>query len=127
MILGIVYFFLPLVATFLFSLRAKRGVLTFLSYQQLFNDNDFIKGFSYSVLWGVLTIIVGILIFVPTAFWVRLKVPRFRTAVEFVTLLPFVIPAIVNFQPPAVSDREQPGLAGCRLRRALNALYVPLH
>ena len=95
MILGIVYFFLPLVATFLFSLRAKRGVLTFLSYQQLFNDNDFIKGFSYSVLWGVLTIIVGILIFVPTAFWVRLKVPRFRTAVEFVTLLPFVIPAIV--------------------------------
>jgi putative spermidine/putrescine transport system permease protein len=95
MILGIVYFFLPLVATFLFSLRAKRGVLTFLSYQQLFNDSDFIKGFSYSVLWGVLTIIVGILIFVPTAFWVRLKVPRFRTAVEFVTLLPFVIPAIV--------------------------------
>jgi len=95
MILGIIYFFLPLVATFLFSLRAQRGVLSFLAYQQLFNDNDFIKGFSFSVLWGVLTIIVGILIFVPTAYWVRLRVPQFRTAVEFVTLLPFVVPAIV--------------------------------
>jgi putative spermidine/putrescine transport system permease protein len=95
MILGILYFFLPLLATFLFSLRAKLGVLSLLAYQQLFNDSDFIKGFSFSILWGVLTIIVGILIFVPTAYWVRLRLPQARTAVEFITLLPFVIPAIV--------------------------------
>ena len=95
MVLGILYFFLPLLATFLFSLRAKLGVLSFLAYQQLFNDSDFIKGFSFSILWGVLTIVVGILIFVPTAYWVRLRLPQARTAVEFITLLPFVIPAIV--------------------------------
>ena len=95
MILGILYFFLPLLATFLFSLRAKLGILSFLAYQQLFNDSDFIKGFSFSILWGALTIIVGILIFVPTAYWVRLRLPQARTAVEFITLLPFVIPAIV--------------------------------
>jgi putative spermidine/putrescine transport system permease protein len=95
MILGILYFFLPLVATFIFSLRAKKGVLSFLAYQQLFHDSGFIRGFSFSVLWGILTIIVGILIFVPTAYWVRLRAQQFRTAVEFITLLPFVIPAIV--------------------------------
>ncbi len=95
MILGILYFFLPLVATFIFSLRAKKGILSLLAYDQLFHDSNFIKGFSYSVLWGVLTIIVGVLIFVPTAYWVRLRAPQFRTAVEFITLLPFVIPAIV--------------------------------
>ncbi len=95
MILGILYFFLPLVGTFIFSLKAKLGVLSFLAYQQLFKDADFIKGFSFSVLWGVLTIIVGILIFVPTAYWVRLRLPQVRTAVEFITLLPFVVPAIV--------------------------------
>ncbi|HVM72444.1 MAG TPA: ABC transporter permease subunit [Anaerolineales bacterium] len=95
MILGILYFFLPLVATFIFSLRAKKGVLSLLAYQQLFHDSGFVKGFSFSVLWGALTIIVGILIFVPTAYWVRLRAPQFRTAVEFITLLPFVIPAIV--------------------------------
>ena len=41
MILGILYFFLPLVATFLFSLRAEAAVLSFLAYQQLFNDQRF--------------------------------------------------------------------------------------
>src|SRR5512143_2500623 len=91
MVLGILYFFLPLVATFLFSLRAKLGVLSFLAYSNLFSDQFFISSFSYSVLWGILTIIVGILLFVPTAYLIRLRLPQFRTPVEFLTLLPFVI------------------------------------
>jgi putative spermidine/putrescine transport system permease protein len=95
MILGILYFFLPLLATFLFSLRARLGVLSFQAYQDVFTDPDFIYNFGYSVVWGVLTIIVGILIFVPTAYLIRLRLPRFRASVEFITLLPFVIPAIV--------------------------------
>jgi|SRR5271157_1297460 len=95
MTLGILYFFLPLLATFLFSLRAVKGVLTFRAYQNVFSYSDFVTNFSYSVLWAVLTIIVGILIFVPTAYLVRLRLPQFRTAIEFITLLPFVIPAIV--------------------------------
>lgn len=95
MILGILYFFLPLLATFLFSLRAKKGVLSFLAYQQLFKDRTFIMNFSYSVLWSLLTIIVGILILVPTAYLIRLRLPRARATVEFITLLPFVIPPIV--------------------------------
>jgi putative spermidine/putrescine transport system permease protein len=38
---------------------------------------------------------VSIGLMVPTAFWVRLRVPRLRRAVEFVTLLPFVIPPVL--------------------------------
>lgn len=95
MILGILYFFLPLVATFVFSLKAKLGVLGFQAYEEVFADPQFLTGFSASVLWALLTILVGILIFVPTAYWVRLRVPQFRTAIEFITLLPFVIPVIV--------------------------------
>jgi putative spermidine/putrescine transport system permease protein len=95
MILGIIYFFLPLLATFLFSLRAKLGVLSFKAYENLFSDPKFLSSFSASVLWAIFTIIVGLLIFVPTAYWVRLRVPQFRAPVEFITLLPFVIPAIV--------------------------------
>ena len=95
MILGIIYFFLPLIATFLFSLRAVRGILTFKAYQNLFADPKFLSSFSASVIWAIFTIIVGLLIFVPTAYWVRLRVPQLRAPVEFITLLPFVIPAIV--------------------------------
>ena len=44
---------------------------------------------------GVLTIVVSIVLLAPTAYWVRLRLPRVRPVVEFITLLPFVIPAIV--------------------------------
>lgn len=95
MTLGILYFFMPLLATFLFSLRAKLGVLSFAAYENIFRDPNFIFNFSYSVFWGALTIMLGILIFVPTAYIIRLRLPQFRAPVEFITLLPFVIPAIV--------------------------------
>ena len=35
------------------------------------------------------------LLVVPTAYWVRLRLPQLRPIVEFITLLPLVIPAIV--------------------------------
>jgi len=95
MFLGILYFFLPLLATFIFSLKARRGVLSFQAYTNIFHDPMFVYSFSYSVMWAVLTIIVGILLLVPTAFVIRLRVPKARTPVEFITLLPFVIPPIV--------------------------------
>jgi putative spermidine/putrescine transport system permease protein len=95
MIIGILYFFLPLIATFVFSLKAKLGVLSFQAYSNVFSDPDFVRNFMYSVLWALLTIVVGILLFVPTAYLIRLRVPKARSAVEFITLLPFVIPAIV--------------------------------
>ncbi len=95
MILGVLYFFLPLVATFVFSLKAKLGILSFLAYQNIFNNPTFVYNFVASVIWALLTILVGILILVPTAFVIRLRAPQFRSPVEFITLLPFVIPPIV--------------------------------
>lgn len=117
MILGILYFFLPLIATFLFSLRAKLGILSFAAYENIFRDPNFIYNFSYSALWAVFTIVIGILIFVPTAFLIRLRLPQFRTPVEFITLLPFVIPAIVyvfslvrTFSKPPLLIVDSPAL-----------------
>ena len=95
LIIGILYFFLPLLATFIFSLKAKLGVLSFQAYINIFNDQQFLWNFMWSVLWAIFTIIVGILLFVPTAFVIRLRVPKARAPVEFITLLPFVIPPIV--------------------------------
>jgi putative spermidine/putrescine transport system permease protein len=94
-VLGILYFFVPLIATFLFSLRAKLGVLSFVAYENVFRDPGFVKNFTASLVWSASTIIVGVVLFVPTAYWVRLRLPQVRPAVEFVTLLPFVVPAIV--------------------------------
>jgi putative spermidine/putrescine transport system permease protein len=61
----------------------------------LVRDPQFGASLLYSAVVAVLTILISILIIVPTAFWVRLRLPRLRPWVEFVTLLPFVIPPII--------------------------------
>jgi putative spermidine/putrescine transport system permease protein len=94
-ILGVLYFLLPLYGTFEFSLRAQRGTYSFLAYQNVLNDPQFRDSFTYSVLIALATIAVGLLLIVPTAYWVQLKLPRLRPVVEFVTLMPFVVPAVV--------------------------------
>jgi putative spermidine/putrescine transport system permease protein len=90
---GVLYFFLPLLATLLFSLRLQP---TGKAYTNVLVDDDrFASTLIYSGLIGIATIVISILLIVPTAYWVRLRVPRLRPYVEFITLLPFVIPPII--------------------------------
>ena len=92
---GAAYFFLPLIATFEFSLRMRRGEYSFDAYRSVLGDPNFQATFAYSVIVAALTILLGVLLVVPTAYWVRLRMPYLRPLVEFITLLPLVIPAIV--------------------------------
>jgi putative spermidine/putrescine transport system permease protein len=92
---GMTYFFLPLIGTLEFSLRMRRGVYSLDAYRAVLADPRFQATFGYSVAMALLTILMGVLLVVPTAYWVRLKLPRWRPFVEFITLLPLVIPAIV--------------------------------
>lgn len=93
--LGIIYFFLPLFATFEFSLRMIKGRYTFEAYRVTFSDPRFYQEFGYSLLWSALTILFSLLLVVPTAYWVHLRLKRLRPVVEFITLMPFVVPAVV--------------------------------
>ena len=100
-------------------------------------DPHFQATFGYSVLMALLTIVVGVLLVVPTAYWVRLRLPQLRPVVEFITLLPLVIPAIVivfgyirmyNSSLDPAADRQRARhrpAAGVRLRHAGAALHVP--
>jgi len=95
LILGCLYFLLPLVGMAEFSLKMRRGVYSFDAYRKVFEDPTFWATFGYSLTLAAATIVVGVFLVVPTAYWVRLKLPQARPFVEFVTLLPLVIPAIV--------------------------------
>jgi putative spermidine/putrescine transport system permease protein len=95
LLVGALYFLVPLGATFYWSLRAEKDVLGFEAYRRLFADPNFWPTFTESVVNAVVAIGLSLLIIVPTAYWVTLKLPRLRPVVEFITLLPFVIPAIV--------------------------------
>ena len=94
-VLGAVYFLLPLVATFEFSLRVRRGQYSFDAYRNVLTDPHFQSSFLYSTIIAVATIVVGVLMVVPTAYLIQLRLPRLRPVVEFITLLPLVVPAIV--------------------------------
>lgn len=93
--LASLYFLVPLIATFEFSLRLKRGEYSFEAYRIVFADTRFQEAFLFSASLAVATIVLLTLLVVPTAYWIRLKLPGLRPLVEFVTLLPLVIPAIV--------------------------------
>jgi putative spermidine/putrescine transport system permease protein len=91
-LVGVAYFFLPLIGTFAFSLRAQPPLV---AYTGILGDAKFFTNLTYSFVIGIITIVVSVSIMVPTAFWVRLRYPRLRPIVEFITLLPFVVPPIV--------------------------------
>lgn len=95
LIIGIVYFFLPLFATFEFSLRMIKGRYTFEAYRVAFSDPRFFMSFGYSLAWSLLTILFSMLLVVPTAYWVHWRMHKARPWVEFITLMPFVVPAVV--------------------------------
>jgi putative spermidine/putrescine transport system permease protein len=91
-LIGVLYFTVPLIATFAISMRAKP---LFAAYTNSFADSRFLSSLTYSFVIGLITVVLSIALIVPTAYWVRLRAPRLRPIVEFVTLLPFVIPPVV--------------------------------
>lgn len=92
---GIIYFFVPLFATLQFSLQAKRGELGFTAYANVLRSPEFFSSFMFSLQTALVTIVVSALLIVPTAYWVELRLPRLRPVIEFLTLLPIVVPAVV--------------------------------
>jgi putative spermidine/putrescine transport system permease protein len=91
-IIGALYFIVPLIATFEVSMRS---IPLFSAYTNAFADPGFFSSLLYSFVIGVITVVLSIVLIVPTAFWVRLRAPRLRPLVEFITLLPFVVPPVV--------------------------------
>lgn len=94
-VIGLLYFFVPLYGTLDFSLRMAKGRLSLLAYQVVLADPQFLASFRYSAIMGLITIIVSVLIFLPTVYWIYLKLPQARPIVEIITILPFIIPVIV--------------------------------
>ena len=94
-LIGAFYFLVPLWGTFVFSLQKERGTLSLSAYQSALTDPKFLETFVFSNIMAVCTIVASLVLIIPTAYWVHLRVPKARPLVEFVTLLPFVIPAIV--------------------------------
>ena len=65
------------------------------NYGWVIHNGDFWHTIRISFLLALETIVVSLLLFVPTIYWVHLKLPRLRPVIAFVALIPFVVPPIV--------------------------------
>lgn len=93
--LATAYFVVPLLATLQFSFKTARDRYGLDAYRTILQDPAFRESLFFSFKLAVFTVIIALVLLVPTAYWVHLKLPRVRPVIEFLTILPFVIPPIV--------------------------------
>lgn len=94
LILVALYLIVPLAATLVFGLSNGKAV-NFNSYLQIFADPDFSKTLILSLELALSATILSIALVTPTAYWVQLRLPRARPLLDFLSLVPFAVPAIV--------------------------------
>lgn len=90
------FFLLPLYAMADFSTRNLiAGGRTLQAWQNLVANEALYQAIVISLVLAVFTVVLMLLILVPTMIWVRLRAPWARGVVEFLCLLPLTIPALV--------------------------------
>ena len=90
-----VYFLLPLLAAAEFSLRAPGGGYGLANWLAIASDPVLRAALGTSLQIAVVTAVVVLALVVPTAVWVRLRLPALAGVLESATILPIVIPPVV--------------------------------
>lgn len=89
------YFLIPLYAGLKFSFQNTEGHLSLYAIKALPAQTGFSAAFFLSLRLAAVTTVLVMVLMVPTATYVHLKLPRMRRVLDFVTILPIVIPPIV--------------------------------
>jgi putative spermidine/putrescine transport system permease protein len=89
------YFLAPLYAGMKFALENDSGHLSFWAFKSLPSEQGFSGAFFLSMRLAVFTALIELILMVPTAIFVHLRLPKLRPVMDFVTILPIVVPPIV--------------------------------
>jgi putative spermidine/putrescine transport system permease protein len=97
LLIAAAYFLLPLFSTLLISLKSNQTghCCTAANYSWAIHNGDFWHTLKISFLLALETIAISLAIFVPTIYWVHLRVPKLRPVIASLALIPFVVPPIV--------------------------------
>ena len=104
LVLAALFFLLPLLAMARFALQNVPTVLlgwhtlfdrwSLSGITSAFSDPAFGDALRLSLVLVVGTVVATLGLLLPTSVWVHLRVPRARPFIEFLTVLPYVVPAI---------------------------------
>jgi putative spermidine/putrescine transport system permease protein len=94
LLLVMIYLLVPLGATLAFGLSGPSG-LDFTGYRNIFSDRDFWQTLLFSLELAVIAMILSVVLVTPTVYWVQLRLPQARPLLDFLSLVPFAVPAIL--------------------------------
>lgn len=95
LLIATLYMFLPLIAMTWAALTTPRGDFYTKAFTDVIAAPEFAETFMFSLRAAIITIIISALLVVPTTYWVQLRMPRMRPVIEFLTIIPLVIPALL--------------------------------
>jgi len=117
-VLFLFYMLLPIVSTYVFSVATRwdRTILpegyTLEFYIRAFQTSYFVTTLRNSLILSVATILVSLIVIVPTVYWIHTRLTGFKPLLDVLMILPFGIPTVVlalalvqvyNFPPLARS------------------------
>ncbi|HSP09963.1 MAG TPA: ABC transporter permease subunit [Candidatus Dormibacteraeota bacterium] len=96
LVLAGAFFLLPIAAMFEFSTRGNSigAPRTLVAWSQIAQTPGLVSGIVVSLELAVITSVGMMVLLLPTMVWVRLRLQRLSRILEFVCLLPLVVPAI---------------------------------
>lgn len=101
LVLIFAYLFFPIVATILFSVATRWSTTilpegyTLSYYDQLFTSPEFIQSLLRTVYASFATIILSILLIVPSLYLAIVYYPRLEKLFEILSILPFAMPGVI--------------------------------
>jgi putative spermidine/putrescine transport system permease protein len=89
------YFIIPFYAAMKFCLQNVNGGFSLQTLSEIGDAPQFTSALWLSTQLAVVTMVIVMVLMVPTMIYVHLRMPRFRRVMEVITILPIVIPPIV--------------------------------
>lgn len=89
------FFLVPLLSMLDFSTRMIGGGRTWDNWEALWTNENLRTAIITSLLLALFTVLLMLVLLLPTMIWVRLQVPQASRLVEFLCLLPLTVPALV--------------------------------
>jgi putative spermidine/putrescine transport system permease protein len=96
LIIGFLFFTVPIFSAALFSVQVGDGTYTLTAYSRMLTDPGLSESLWLSTKLVFMTVGIVLLLMVPTVTWLHIRAQKAKRTVEFITLLPLIIPPVVT-------------------------------
>jgi putative spermidine/putrescine transport system permease protein len=94
--IGLLFFGLPIYAAAAFAFKDREGNFSLAPLERAGANQELMQSLALTLQIALGTVVITLLLLIPTIAFLHLALPQARTFVEFLTLTPLVIPPIVQ-------------------------------